>query len=100
MYEGVEIAENERIIVLLGAGNRDPEVFPAPDALDITRDPNPHLAFGAGAYYCLGTHLARLEMQIALDALVRRMPKLRLTGEPDWRPTWMMRGLRHMPVTF
>ncbi len=100
VYEGREIAENDRIIVLLGAANRDPEVFPAPNALDITRDPNPHLAFGAGTYYCLGTHLARLEMQIALDALVRRMPKLRLTGEPDWRPTWMMRGLRRMPVTF
>lgn len=100
VYEGIEIAESQRIIVLLGAANRDPEVFPAPDTLDIARDPNPHLAFGAGAYYCLGTHLARLEMQIALDAIVRHMPKLQLAGEPDWRPTWMMRGLRGMPVTF
>lgn len=98
VFNGVEIKENERIIVLLGAANRDPEVFAEPQRLDIGRDPNPHLAFGAGANYCLGTHLARLQMTIALDALVRRMPELRLVSEPDWRPTWMMRGLRALPV--
>ena len=98
VFKGVEIKENERIIVLLGAANRDPEVFAEPQRLDIGRDPNPHLAFGAGANYCLGTHLARLQMTIALDALVRRMPELRLVSEPDWRPTWMMRGLRALPV--
>jgi cytochrome P450 len=100
VFEGVEIKENERIIVLLGAANRDPEVFADPGKLDIARDPNPHLAFGAGANHCLGIHLARLQMTLALDALVRRVPELRLVGEPDWRPTWMMRGLRTLPVSF
>jgi cytochrome P450 len=98
VYEGIPIAENDRIIVLLGAANRDPEVFDSPDTLDITRDPNPHLAFGAGLYHCLGIHLARMQMQIALDAIVRHLPGLRLAGEPAWRPTWMMRGLVRMPV--
>jgi len=98
VYKGIEIPENDRIIVLLGAANRDPGVFSDPDRLDITRDPNPHLAFGAGMYHCLGIHLARMEMQIALSAIVRRMPTLRLVGEPEFRPTWMMRGLTGMPV--
>ena len=81
VYAGTSIAENDRIIVLLGAANRDPEVFARPDSLEIDRDPNPHLAFGAGLYHCLGIHLARMEMQIALDAIVCHMPRLRLAGE-------------------
>ncbi len=98
VYKGIPIAENDRIIVLLGAANRDPEVFENPETLDITRSPNPHLSFGAGMYHCLGVHLARMQMQIAVDAMVRHMPGLRLVGEPDWRPTWMMRGLATMPA--
>ena len=97
-YRGAKIAENDRIIILLGAANRDPAVFAQPDRLDLARNPNPHLSFGAGLYHCLGIHLARLEMQVALDALVRRMPGLRLKEEPAWRPTWMMRGLERLPV--
>ena len=100
VYRGFEMAESDRIIVLLGAANRDPEVFPDPHRLDIRRDPNPHLSFGAGAYHCLGTHLARLEMQIALDALVRNAPKLATAGTPEWRATWMMTGLERLPVMF
>ena len=96
VYRGFEMAESDRIIVLLGAANRDPEVFPDPHRLDIRRDPNPHLSFGAGAYHCLGTHLARLEMQIALDALVRNAPKLATAGTPEWRATWMMTGLERL----
>ena len=99
-YGGVEIAENDRIIVLLGAANRDPEVFENPHQLDIGRNPNPHLAFGAGRYHCLGLHLARLEMHTALDAIVRHFPKLQLAEAPQWRPTWMMCGLVRMPVRF
>jgi len=99
-YGGAEIAEDDRIIVLLGAANRDPEVFADPHRLDVARDPNPHLAFGAGLYHCLGVHLARLEMRTALDALVQHFPKLQLTEEPRWRPTWMMRGLESLPVRF
>ena len=97
-YGGEEIAENDRIIVLLGAANRDPEVFSEPHRLDITRDPNPHLAFGAGLYHCLGLHVARLEMQTALHAITQHFPEMRLAGEARWRPTWMMRGLESLPV--
>jgi len=89
VYKGIPIAENDRIIVLLGAANRDPEVFENPETLDIARSPNPHLSFGAGMYHCLGVHLARMQMQIAVDAMVRHMPGL---------PTWMMRGLATMPA--
>ena len=99
-YGGVEIAENDRIIVLLGAANRDPEVFENPHQLDIGRNPNPHLAFGAGLNHCLGLHLARLEMHTALDAIVRHFPKLQLAEAPQWRPPWMMCGLERMPVRF
>ena len=100
VYDGIPMRENDRVIVLLGAANRDGSVCQDPHRLDLSRDPNPHLAFGAGLYHCLGIHLARLEMRVALEALTRRLPNLRLVGEPDWRPTWMMRGLARMPVTF
>ena len=104
VYESAEgpvrIDENQRIIVLLGAANRDPAVFDNPDILDIARDPNPHLAFGAGMYYCLGANLARLEMNIALDALVSRVPNMELAAEPEFRKTWMMRGVNDLPVRF
>lgn len=97
-FLGVEMDEDDRVIVLLGAANRDPGVFAEPHRLDVGRDPNPHLAFGAGLYHCLGVHLARLEMQVALGALVRRVPGMKLVGEPRMRRTWMMTGLEGVEV--
>jgi cytochrome P450 len=70
--------------MLLAAANRDPAAFPAPDAFDLTRRPNPHLAFGHGAHRCVGAALARLEAQAAIGALARRVPAVRLAGEPTW----------------
>jgi pimeloyl-[acyl-carrier protein] synthase len=97
---GVKIGRGERVRAIIGAANRDPEVFAGPDRLDLTRTPNPHLAFGVGIHYCLGAQLARLEGRIALTALVRRSPRLRLTGDVRWRPAPVLRGLELFPVEF
>jgi pimeloyl-[acyl-carrier protein] synthase len=97
---GVEIRAEERVRAIIAAANRDPEIFADPDQLDLTRIPNPHLAFGAGIHYCLGAQLARLEGRIAVTTLVRRFPKLRLAGEVKWRPAPVLRGLESLPVQF
>src|SRR5262249_23127752 len=74
--------------------------FERPDALDITREPNKHLAFGHGIHFCLGAPLARLEGQIALSTLLRRLPALRLSAPEAlrWRPSFVIRGLEALPV--
>jgi len=98
---GKRIRAGEGVRMILGAANRDPEVFADPDMLDITRDPCPHLAFGAGIHFCLGAQLARLEAQIALPAVVRRFPELRIaTHDLRWRPAAVLRGLEALPVAF
>jgi cytochrome P450 len=78
--EGVRFPARSIAILCIGAANRDPGVFVEPNRLDLTRDPNPHLAFGAGAHCCLGAPLARIEAWIALPALLRRFPKLSVIG--------------------
>jgi cytochrome P450 len=97
------IPKGEMVRVVIAAADRDPERFPDPDALDITRTDNRHLAFGKGIHHCLGAPLARMEGQIAIDTLLRRMPGLRLQGPPEsmsWRPGIVMRGLQGLPVKF
>jgi cytochrome P450 len=84
---------------LLGAAARDPLVFEAPGRLDVGRSPNAHLGFGAGIHYCVGAPLARVEIAAALEALVTRLPELRLADEPERRPEFVIRGLRTLPVT-
>jgi cytochrome P450 len=100
---GKLIRRGEQVLVALAAANRDGEVFTKPDTLDITRQENRHLAFGKGIHYCLGAPLARLEGQIALGTLLRRLPHLRLESAQEplvWRPGSMILGLRHLPVAF
>ncbi len=100
---GTVIPRGEMVRVVIAAADRDPERFPDPDALDITRTDNRHLAFGKGIHYCLGAPLARMEGQIAIDTLLRRMPGLRLREPPEsmsWRPGMVMRGLQGLPVEF
>jgi len=88
------------VLLLLGSGNRDPEAFPDPDRLDLTRHPRPYLSFGTGPHACLGSFLARLEGEIALPALLRRFPDLALTDEPlRYRANPVFRGLEHLQVT-
>jgi cytochrome P450 len=96
---GVEIRAGQKVAALLGAAARDPAVFKDPDVLDVGRTPNPHLGFGAGIHYCLGAPLARVEVRAALIALTRRLPGLRLAGEPVRRAEFVIRGLTGLPVT-
>jgi len=86
--------------VLVAAANRDPAVFPDPDRFDIGRTPNRHLAFSAGAHFCLGAPLARLHGEIAITTLLDRLPALRLDGEAIWRGSLPLRELEHLPVTW
>jgi pimeloyl-[acyl-carrier protein] synthase len=89
------------VLALLGAANRDPAHFAGPDRLDLTREDNRHLAFGWGIHFCLGAPLARLEGQIAIGSLLRRMPRLSLaTDRVEWRQTATLRGLTTLPVRF
>jgi cytochrome P450 len=97
---GHKIAKGSMVVAAIGAANRDPAHFPDPDRLDITRRDNRHVAFGFGIHFCLGAPLARVEGQIALGTLLRRMPKLALAGTPTWRASSTLRGLEALPVTF
>jgi unspecific monooxygenase len=95
---GHPVPAGTRIAALLGAAARDPEAVDRPDELDVGRTRNPHLGFGAGVHYCLGAPLARLEIAAVLDALRVRLPGMALAGEPERLPTFVMRGLRTLPV--
>ncbi|HXE15753.1 MAG TPA: cytochrome P450 [Stellaceae bacterium] len=97
---GVTFAPGESVLCLLGAGNRDPTVYPEPDRLDVTRDKIEPLSFGGGIHYCLGAQLARLEGEIAIVTLLRRLPNLELDNieTPEWRPTFVLRGLKRLPA--
>jgi cytochrome P450 len=98
---GVTIPQGEMVLAVLASANRDETRFPEPDRLDITRENNKHLGFGQGVHYCVGAPLARLEGQIAIHALVQRVPNLHLATAADrlrWRPGLTVRGLEALPV--
>jgi cytochrome P450 len=95
---GVLIKEGEKIASLLGAANRDEGVFENPDSMDITRTPNPHISFGGGIHFCIGAPLARLEMSIALPALIKRFPELKLSSGPKRRDSFTLRGYEKVEV--
>ncbi|HLW68051.1 MAG TPA: cytochrome P450 [Gemmataceae bacterium] len=100
---GLTIPRGELVFVILTSANRDERQFPNPDKLDITREPNRHLAFGLGPHFCLGAPLARLEGQLAINTLLRRLPNLRLPVKPSelrWRRGLLLRGLQALPVEF
>src|SRR5262249_39274967 len=100
---GVTIARGEMVYVAIASANRDERHFPNPDALDLTREPNKHLSFGLGAQFCLGAPLARLEGQLAINTLLRRLPDLRLAVAPNrlrWRRGLLLRGLEALPLAF
>ncbi|HWO06071.1 MAG TPA: cytochrome P450, partial [Methylomirabilota bacterium] len=89
------------VVSVIGAANRDPAHFSDPDCLDISRKENRHIAFGFGIHFCLGAPLARVEGQLALGTLLRRMPRLRLGAEAlAWRESSTLRGLKALPVEF
>jgi pimeloyl-[acyl-carrier protein] synthase len=98
--DGRTIAKGSMVVAAIGAANRDPAHFPEPDRLDIARRDNRHVAFGFGIHFCLGAPLARVEGQIALGTLLRRMPRMTVAGTPAWRESSTLRGLTALPVTF
>ena len=89
---GVLVREGQKIASLLGSANRDETVFSNPTEMDITRDPNAHIGFGAGIHFCIGAPLARMEMTTSLPALFERYPTLELAAEPVRRPGFVLRG--------
>ncbi|MEX2393523.1 MAG: cytochrome P450 [Actinomycetota bacterium] len=98
---GTTIPKGEEVIVLLGAGNRDPAAFPDPEALDVTREKINVVSFGGGAHFCLGAGLARLEGEIVFRALLERFPNMELADpNPKFRPTFTLRGLESLKVRF
>ena len=90
---GIEIPRGAELGLLFGSANRDPSVFERPDELDLTREPNPHLSFGAGIHFCLGAPLGRQELQVSFTTLMDRFPNLELVEEPRWKPNYIIRGL-------
>jgi cytochrome P450 len=97
---GVTIPKGARIVLLVAAASRDPDRFPNPDEFDPDRPDNQHFGFGGGIHYCFGAPLARLEGQIALTALARRLENPRLVDDPPpYRPSPVLRGPQHLKVT-
>ncbi len=100
-YKGVLYEKGTKFGILYASANRDPAQFPNADTFDIRREPNRHLAFGIGAHFCLGNHLARLNMDIMFSSVLKRMPELRLIDDnPEFRPGITSRGLKTLPVSW
>jgi cytochrome P450 len=99
---GVPVKRGESVLCLLGAGNRDPERYAEPDRLDIAREKPDPMSFGGGIHHCLGAQLARLEGEIAISTLLRRLPGLTLDNpdNPEWRPTFVLHGLKDLPASW
>ncbi len=97
---GQAVARGEKVLTLIGAGNRDPRVFDSPDSFDIGREnASRHLSFGGGIHFCVGAELARLEGRIAFERLATRLPQLQVdTAEPAWRDGFLFRGLSTLPA--
>ncbi|HEY0733919.1 MAG TPA: cytochrome P450 [Herpetosiphonaceae bacterium] len=98
---GHTIKAGQQINLCLAAANYDPAQFPHPNQFDITRHPNPHLALSYGPHFCLGAPLARMEIAIAFNTLLRRLPDLRLADpSPEWQTSYGMRALQALPVAW
>jgi unspecific monooxygenase len=98
---GVPIGRGAKVALVYASANRDPHAFAAPDVLDLTREPNPHVTFGLGTHFCLGAPLARLELQTALPALARRFPDLHLADDEAplaYGGGFVIRGVQQLPV--
>jgi len=95
---GRPIAAGDKVVLYYAAANRDPAVFADPDVLNAARDPNPHLAFGTGPHFCLGSHLVRLETRALLAALRPHLPALRLRGAPVRLESSFVNGLKALPI--
>jgi cytochrome P450 len=97
---GVTVKQGQKIVSLLGSANRDESVFENAGQFDVSRQPNPHIGFGAGIHFCVGAPLARLEMSISLPLLIKRFPNLNLAQEPQRRPAFSLRGYTKVMANF
>jgi cytochrome P450 len=95
---GVDVRAGQKVAALMGSANRDGAVFEGKDALDVSRDPNPHVGFGMGLHFCLGAPLARMELQISLRALFDRYPGVNLARAPDPPRKFVLRGYDRVDV--
>jgi cytochrome P450 len=95
---GHTILPGHKVVVWEGSANRDPSHFVEPDRFLVARDPNPHLSFGHGVHFCLGAHLARLEIRVALEELLATVSSFSLAGEPQWTRSNRHTGIRHLPL--
>ncbi len=95
---GVEIKQGQRVMLCMGAANRDPAVFREPDRFDITRSPNRHVAFGFGRHFCVGAMLARLEAKVAFMQILQRFPKLKLANQTHWGSDASFRCVQELRV--
>ena len=96
---GIPVAAGTNITMNIAGANRDPAVFDDPDTLHLTRNPNPHLCFGSGIHTCAGLHVARLEGEVAIAALLERFPSLVLAGEVERARRARFRGILHAPMS-
>jgi len=98
---GRDIAPGDVIYVGVGAANRDPARWPDPDRVVVDRpDANQHIQFGSGIHHCLGSHLARLQAEVALGALLARLDAPALAGEPEWSERMVLRSLQRLDVAY
>ena len=95
---GARIAAGDKVVVWEGSANRDGRLFEDPDRFMVSRDPNPHLSFGHGVHFCLGAHLARLEIRVALEEVFRSVSSFRLADSPAWTRSNRHTGIRHLPL--
>jgi cytochrome P450 len=92
------IEPGQKVVVWEGSANRDERYFTEPDALRLGRDPNPHLTFGHGVHFCLGAHLARLELRVALEEVLQAVDSYELAGTVEWTRSNRHSGIRHLPL--
>jgi cytochrome P450 len=97
---GQRIRENDKVVVSFTAANRDPAVFTNPDAFDILRTPNPHLTFGHGPHFCLGAHLARVQMRARFDEVLTRTQTMDYAGQPEFLRSNFQRGVKTLPIAW
>ncbi len=97
---GVRIREGEKVTLWYPSANRDEDAFPDPDRFDVTRHPNEHLAFGHGQHFCLGSHLARMEIRVMFEELLRRLPDMELAGPVRMLRSHFIDGIKSIPVRY
>jgi len=101
VLSGTKISQGDKVVFYHASGNRDEDVFEQPDAFDIGRDPNPHIAFGGGGpHFCLGANLARMEIRVMFEHLLDRLPDIRQDGDVQRLQSQFINGVKHLPVAF